>query len=427
MSHSVTCPACHTEFEVTAALRGQLEAQVRGEYAEQLREQRTAHERALREVASEKERLAAAEQSLNERVQRELETQRSSLVVTLRTQLADEMQVQLADKDSQLQELKGQLGQARQQELELLKRKRELEAKAEELELHVQRQLQAERAKIRNEAVQQIQEQHALKEAEKDKTIQDLSVKLKEVQRKLEQGSQRLQGEVLELALEDLLRSSFVHDSLSPVAKGVAGGDCLQQVQTPAGHQCGTILWETKRTKSWSNAWLAKARDDQRAAGANVVVLVTEALPDGVRSFDLIGGVWVCSWAHAKSLAMVLRHSLLELAKSTAAKEGQNEKMELIYGYLSRHEFRQRIEGIVEACISMQRDIESEKRSFNRIWKKREQEITRTLMNTACFYGDLQGIVGGGMLPNVSGLALHGEIDDADVRQEPRAIAAIPA
>lgn len=193
--------------------------------------------------------------------------------------------------------------------------------------------------------------------------------------------------------------------NISSELVGVRGGDVLQGVLDCTGLNCGRILWESKRTKNWSNSWFAKARDDQRSARAGCVAIVSEALPDGVRTFALIDGVWVCSWSCVVGLAAALRVGLIEIGKSKLAVQGQHEKMELVYNYLAGREFQQRVSGVVEAFVSMQTDLDSEKRSMHRVWSKREKQLQRALSNTAGLYGDLQGIIGASM-PVIEGLAM---------------------
>jgi hypothetical protein len=325
----------------------------------------------------------------------------------------------LKDRETQLSELKSKLTAANDRELAFRKRERELETAKEELELKVARQIDAEGSRIREEAKLQLEEQHLLKTAEKDKTISDLAAKLKELQRRIEQGSQQLQGEVQELALEQMLENAFPSDRIEPVGKGVTGGDNIQRVQNISGTICGSILWESKRTKNWSNAWLAKARDDQRAARTDCVILVSETLPEGVHSFAFVEGVWVCSWAAAKSLATALRHGLIEVTKARMAIKGQNAKQELVYNYLASSEFQNRIAGIAEAFITMQTDLASEKRAFQKQWSKREKQLERATANTASLYGDLQGIIGAS-LPTNEGLETLLLKDEPNHKPEPQ-------
>lgn len=214
------------------------------------------------------------------------------------------------------------------------------------------------------------------------------------MKRKAEQGSQQLQGEVQELELEALLRAKFPQDTIEPVPKGEHGGDVLHRVVGPLGKVCGTILWESKRTKNWSDSWLVKLREDQRAAKAEIAVIMSHALPKDVESFDLIDHVWVAHPRVAIPIAVTLRQSLLELAMARKASEGQQTKMEMVYQYLMGPRFRQRVQAIVEAFSSMQEDLDREKKAITKQWAKRGEQIERVMQATVGMYGDLQGIAG---------------------------------
>lgn len=230
--------------------------------------------------------------------------------------------------------------------------------------------------------------------AEKDKLIADAQRQVEEMKRKMEQGSQQLQGEVQELEMEALLRAKFSRDTIEPVPKGEHGGDALHRVLGPLGQVCGTILWESKRTKNWSDGWLAKIREDQRAAKAELAIIVSQVLPKDVETFDLIDGVWVTSPRCAIPVAIALRHSLVELASARQAGEGQQTKMEMVYQYFTGPRFRHRIQAIVEKFGDMQEDLDKERKALTKQWAKREEQIRGVIEATAGMYGDLQGIAG---------------------------------
>ncbi|QDV11471.1 hypothetical protein CA51_13350 [Rosistilla oblonga] len=417
MKNTLSCPNCNHEIELTELMRTQVASQIRGELGAEATKLRRQLENQQNEVALQREALDKQRETLAEQIQLRVDEQRVSLLAEANQKAAAAVAVEIADRDAQLKELAETLDTARTNELELRKQQRQLQSEKESLKLEVARQLDDERNKIVEETKLQLDEAHQLRQAEKDKTIAEMAARLKELQRKVEQGSQQLQGEVQELALEDLLSTLFSADSIEPVAKGVHGGDAIQRVYDTSGLGCGEMLWESKRTKKWSNAWLAKARDDQRAARAGCVVIVTEVLPPGIRNFGLIDGVWVCNWPSVAGLATALRVGLVELGKSKLAVQGQNEKMELVYNYLAGREFQQRVEGVVEAFVTMQTDLESERRSMQRIWSKREKQLQRALLNTAGLYGDLQGIIGSSM-PAIEGLATPAiEYSDVSVPQ----------
>jgi hypothetical protein len=232
---------------------------------------------------------------------------------------------------------------------------------------------------------------------EKEVQIAGMQRQIEELRRKAEQGSQQLQGEALELELESLLRGRFPRDLIEPVPKGEFGGDVLHRVLGPSEQLCGTILWESKQTKNWSDGWLAKLRDDQRSAKADIALIVSSALPKGVEAFDLIDGVWVAETRFAIPLAIALRQSLIEVATSRQAQEGQETKMALVYQYLTGPRFRHRIDAIVEKFTDMQTDLDRERKTMMRMWAKREAQLRGVLDSTAGLYGDLQGIAGRAM------------------------------
>lgn len=406
LANSITCPSCKTEIEVNEVLRSELTSQIRSEMGAELSAKRAELNNTKQELEKQRAEVDAARDAVEDQIRKGIEAQRSSVVLEAQQKARADLAVELQDRDRRAEELQARLKEAQVNELELRKRERDLLAQKEQLQLDLARQLEVERESIRATARQQYEAQHHLKDAEKEKQITDLRKQIDELKRKAEQGSQQLQGEVQELALEALLRTAFPADNVTPVAKGVCGGDSAQQVLDATGLSCGTILWESKRTKNWSHGWLAKVRDDQRVARAACAVIVSEALPDGLKTFALVDGVWVCSWACVRPLATALRVGLIEVAKSRLAVQGQHDKMEMVYNYLASQEFRNRVAGIVEAFMTMRQDLESEMRSMQRLWSKREKQLDRAMMNTAGMYGDLQGIIGAS-LPAISGLAIN--------------------
>jgi hypothetical protein len=298
----------------------------------------------------------------------------------------------------ELQELLEQrnqkLAEAQQAQAGLLKKERELEDAKREIELTLQRRLGEELGKERERTKREVAEEHRLTMAAKEKQIADLQKNIEDWKRKAEQGSQQLQGEIAELDLEQILSTKFPQDSIEPVPKGEHGGDMLQRVHAPTGLLCGSILWESKRTKNWSNEWLPKLRSDQRAAKAEAAIIVSEALPKDVATFDAIDGVLVVSRECVVPVAMLVRQQLVEIAGARQANQGQQTKMELLYEYLTGPHFRHRVEAIVEAFSSMHEDLIKEKRVLQRQWAKREKQIEIVMESTVGMWGDLQGITG---------------------------------
>jgi hypothetical protein len=247
---------------------------------------------------------------------------------------------------------------------------------------------------VRDKAKQEAEDGLKLRLLEKEEQRSSMQRQIEELKRRAEQGSQQLQGEVLELELEASIRAKFPRDLIEPVAKGEFGGDVLQRVLGPHDQHCGTILWESKRTKNWSDGWLAKLRNDQRAAKAEIALLVSNALPKDVIAFDFIDGVWVVEPRCALPVAIALRQSLLELSAARHATDGQQTKMELVYQYLTGPRFRHRVEAIVEKIRDMQDDLDRERKMMTKQWAKREQQIRIVIESTVGMYGDVQGIAG---------------------------------
>ena len=240
---------------------------------------------------------------------------------------------------------------------------------------------------------------------------------IEELKIKAEQGSQQAQGEVLEIELEQMLKSAFPYDIIEPVPKGIKGADVLQKVNNPMGQYCGTIIWESKRTKGWNDDWIEKLKDDQREIKADIAVLMSIVLPKEINGFSQFKGIWVTSFPLAVALAVALRANLIEVTCAKQAAVGKAEKMEAIYNYLSGAEFKQKVEAIVEAFVTMSADLSKEKAAMNKLWSKREQQIKKVIMNTARMYGDMQGIIGAS-LPEIKSLELKALTDGTEQTKE---------
>ncbi len=331
---------------------------------------------------------------LKQQYENEIGRTKKSIEEKARKEVQDSLNLKISDLNEQLEEKAKNLKEAQKQELELRKRQRELEEKEEKLELELSRKIDAERQKIIEKASKEFEETHRLKEAEKDKQLEDMKMQIGELKRKAEQGSQQMQGEVLELELEESLKEEFPFDDIEPVAKGVKGGDIIQTVKTQSGRICGKILWETKRTKNWSDSWIQKLKDDQREAKADLAILASESLPKGFHHFRMISGVWVTDVQSVVSLALALRVVLIQVTRERETQIGKKEKMEIAYNYLTGQEFRNRVEAIVESFTAMKEDLEAERRAMQKIWAKREKQMERVISNAAGMHGDLQEIAG---------------------------------
>ncbi|HRN87883.1 DUF2130 domain-containing protein [Hyphomicrobium sp.] len=397
----ITCPNCRTDIKLTESLAQPLIEATRARYEQALsaKDAEVAkRETALRAMkdALEKDK-AALQAEIADRVAQErvkIAAQEAEKAKRLSAADLSEKTKQLADLQDVLREREAKLADAQKAQAELIRKQRELDDAKRELDLTVEKRVQDSLTDVRQKAKQEAEDALKLKVLEKEETISSMQRQIEDLKRRAEQGSQQLQGEALELELENLLRTRFSRDLIEPVAKGEFGGDVLQRVYGPQDQPCGTILWESKRTKNWSDLWLPKLRGDQRAAKAEFALLVTNALPKNVEAFDLIDGVWVAEPRCAIPVAIALRQSLIELATARDAKKGQQTKMELVYEYLTGPRFRHRVEAIVEKFTDMQLDLDRERKWMTKQWAKREQQIRIVVEATAGMYGDVQGIAG---------------------------------
>lgn len=395
---TIKCPHCGGEVPLTEAISSQLRTEIQGEYAERMKAVQA-------DVAKREKAVAQREEKTEEAIAQRIAAERTKLEAELKRKAQEAVLVDLEDLRQQTAEMKGKLDEAVKNELALRKERRELEELQKNAELERQRALDAERAKIAEETRRRFEEEHRPKDQQKDKMIDDMKGQIDELKRKLEQGSQQLQGEAEELSLEDLLKKTFVHDVVEEVPKGVRGADAIHKVMLPTGEHIGTIIWESKQTKAWSDGWIAKLKSDQRDAKAELAAIVSVAMPDDIRSVGYRDGVWICDPLAAVGLAMALRSQLVEVAAAKGALIGQQGKMEAVYTYLSGTSFRQKIEGIVEAFTSMRVDLEGEKRAMNKHWAKRDEQIHQVLLNTTRMYGELHAIIGAS-LPEIASLEI---------------------
>ncbi|NOY28669.1 MAG: DUF2130 domain-containing protein [Planctomycetes bacterium] len=405
MDNLINCPHCKNEFPLDQVMSAQLDETIRSELEAEFSEKtrRLVDER--NQLAQQKKQLAAGQEQLDQQVQDAVAKQRGAIESKAQAVAQQAVAVEIKDRDQRLAEASERLMAFEQQELGLRKKARQLEQQAEQQELEIGRRMDVERKKVRDQVLAQAQEENQFKQAEKDLKIQSMIKQIDELKQKAEQGSQQIQGEVQEIELEKLLPELFPGDVIEPVAKGVRGADVLQHVFDHNGRDCGAILWESKRTKNWSDKWLSKVRDDQEEAKANCACIISAALPESIRHFGEIGDVWVANFSCVRSVAVAIRRVLIETAQARLASEGQQGKMEIVYSYLFGPEFRNRVRGLVEPYVEMQTDLESEKRAFQRHWNKRQKQLDRALASTTGLYGDLQGILGSG-LQEIEGMDL---------------------
>jgi hypothetical protein len=398
---TLTCPSCSTEIKLTESLAAPLIADTRRRYETQLAQKEaevTAREAAIRD---QQQQLACARQGIDAEVATRLDQERGKIAVAeaLKAKRLVETDLEarakeIADLNQVLRQRDAKLAEAQQAQADLIRKQRELDDAKREIDLTIQKQVQAELGAVRDQAKQETEAALTLRVREKEEQIASMQRQIEDLKRKAEQGSQQLQGEVQELALEALLRERFARDLIEPVPKGEFGGDLIQRVVGPAGQVVGSILWESKQTKNWSDGWLGKLREDQRATKADVALIVSHTLPKGLQTFDYIDGIWVTDPKCAVAVAVALRESLLALSAARLAGEGQQTKMEMIYRYLTGPRFRHRIEAVVERFTEMQADLDRERKAMTRLWAKRQEQIHGVVETMAGLYGDLQGIAG---------------------------------
>ena len=375
MVNIILCPYCKKNIELTEAL------------THQIREQQ--------------------KQMLDEQFQKKLAEVKKITEDSLKKELEEKYKFEEQDLKKQLEQKEKKLSDFRNQEMKLREEKRALEEEKKDLKLEVQRQIDEEKKKIEEKILKDEEEKHHLKDLEKEKIINDLKKALEDAQRKAQQGSQQLQGEVQELDLEQILKNAFPTDVIEPVEKGVKGADLRQTVKTLRGNLCGVILWESKRTKAWSDSWITKLKDDLRAEKANIPVIISSVLPGEADSgFGLIDGVWVCSFSLVIPLAEIIRQKLIEVAKERFLSQGKGEKADRLYSYITSHEFSQQVEAMVEVYKNMNGQILKERAAFEKLWKTREEQVKKLLLSTANVVGGIMGQVGSSSMPQIKGLEL---------------------
>ena len=422
---TVLCPQCKTEIKLTESLAAPLLESIRRDYEQRLmqkdadiaKREKTLHER---EASLQKQKESIDEQVAQKMQQEEIriaaeEAKKAKLA--LGNELDRKMK-EVNDLQEVLKQRDAKLADAQKAQADLIRKQRELDDARRELELTVEKRVQTDLSAAREKAKKEAEDEMKLKVMEAEQTIASMQKQIEDLKRRAEQGSQQLQGEVQELEIESLLSARFPRDTIQPVPKGEFGGDILHRVIGPLGQPCGTILWESKRTKNWSEGWLPKLREDQRAAKAEIAVILSQVLPKDVETFGLVDQVWVAHPKVALPVAVALRQTLIEIAGARQASEGQQTKKEMVYQYLTGPRFRHRIQAIVEAFSSMREDLDRERKAITKQWSKREEQIDRVMQATVGMYGDLQGIAGK-TLQEIEGLEFQGLLDFNADEKEP--------
>jgi hypothetical protein len=386
---TIKCPKCGAEVPLTESLAAPMVAAVRKEYEDRAALHERQHEREIETRVND----ARAQETI--KAQQAVQEQLAAAKATA------------SNAEQEAEGLRAKLSEAQNAQAAAIKKERALAERERELDLTVERRVSAEVQVAASKAETAVDERYKLKLLEKDTLLESLQGKITDLQQKIEQGSQQLQGEAQEIELETTLRAKFPFDAIIEVAKGVNGADVQQQVMAPSGSYCGLILWESKRTKRWSDGWLPKLREDGRKAGADLLVIVSAALPEAVETFDCVDNVWVCSPKTALSVAVALRAALLGAHNVRQVQAGMKTKSEEVYAYVTGPQFKRRVEALVEAFTTMQEDLTAEQKAAQRQWAKRSAQIERVLTSTSGMFGDMQGIAGKA-LPEPEGLALTG-------------------
>ena len=380
MSTIIKCPNCGNEFEPNESLREEVKKELRDEMKEW---QRKKQEEFNAQIGDERKKIQQeTEQAIRKSISSDYEN---------RLRLLD-----LTNKDNE-----EKLKQARQQQLEYLKKEQELKTKEEELELSVQKKVLVEREKLAEEIRKLEDQRMAAMQTEFQLRLKEMEEKLEsqkklaeEMKRKAEQGSMQLQGEVQEIALEEMLRAAFPFDMITEVGKGVRGADCIQTVRNSYGQECGQIIYESKRTSNFSIEWIEKLKADMRFLGAEIAVIVTKTMPKEMDCFGIKDGVWICSFGEVKALASVLRDGVIRIFNAAKNQENKGDKMQLLYDYLTSSEFAEQWKAIREGFVSMKSSIQKERDTMERLWKAREKQLEKVLLNAAHVRGSIEGIAG---------------------------------
>ncbi len=391
MSAAIKCPNCSHEFEPSDAIREEVQRELRAKTVEWQKKKTEEFQQQLQRQEIEHQQLLKTEK---EKLQQQLEE-------NLRKTITSDFENKLRLLEQNNKETEEKLKSARQKELEFLQKEQTLKNKEAEIEITVQKQLQEQREKLA-EDIRKIEEQKTanketefqLRMKELEKQLADQKKLADEMRRKAEQGSMQLQGEVQELALEEMLRSAFPFDTVAPVGKGVRGADCILTVRNNLGQESGRIIFESKRTKDFGNDWIEKLKADMRSQGADIAVIVTQALPKDMDRFGEKEGVWICSFAEVKAIVHMLRDGIIRVFTATRKEENKGDKMHLLYDYLTSNEFAEQWKAIREGFMTMKISIQKERDAMEKLWKAREKQLEKVLLNAAHIRGSIEGISG---------------------------------
>ena len=420
----IECPNCAHIFNVEDTISKNIEERLRKELQkkqQEIIEERNQQQKLFEEQQAQFLKSQAEFENKRRQAQEEYKIKIEADRAQIRKELLETAEKEAAEKNElkfkQLEEdalkKKAEIRALQEKELLFMKKENELKEKQEQLELKIQKE-RIETARLVEEKVKKSEaEKFEMQKREFQKKMDDQQKLIDEMKRKAEQGSMQMQGEVQELAIEDDLKIQFPFDIIEEVSKGVRGADCIQTVRNSVGVLCGKIIYESKRTKNFSNEWVDKLKDDMRLAGADIPVLISETLPKNQKSFELVNGVWVCSFSEFKSLATTLREGLIKVQQVSDSNENKGDKMQMLYSFLTGNEFRSQVQAIVEGFEMLKQDLDKEKKAMMNIWKKREKQIEKVMYNTTNMYGAIEGIAGAAIQP-IKSLGFNDLLEDID-------------
>ncbi|MCC6817968.1 MAG: DUF2130 domain-containing protein [Bacteroidia bacterium] len=405
----VTCPSCKTQFSIESAMTADLEKEIDAKLRKELNEKYAIEKKKLEEGAKLRdEQLAIERKSFIEQQQKELSEKRKEMEELIKSKLTQEHEELMTSLRKNNEEQEEKLKTFRRMEVEKLEMEKRMKEMSELHELETKKKILEHEVLMKEKLSKEVEQKSELVIKELNKQLDDQKKLIEEMKRKSEQGSMQLQGEVQELALEEMLKQTFIFDQITEVGKGVKGADLIQTVLNAQGQACGTIVWESKRTKEFQPLWIEKFKADFRQSGGDIGVIVTQAMPKDMDGFGLKEGIYICSYHEAKSLALVLRNSLIKVSDAVSANENKGEKMQMLYSFLTGNEFKHQIEAITEGFMSMKKAIISERSAMEKIWKEREKQIDKVLLNAVGMYGSIKGIAGSAV-SDIKALDLGGD------------------
>ncbi|MGZ3884283.1 MAG: DUF2130 domain-containing protein, partial [Bacteroidia bacterium] len=391
---TIKCPNCKTEFPIGDAMAKEIEDGIKQRYLERFTKDQKALDEEKLKLRNESEALKLMQENQEKIIADKVSLQKRVLQEEAIKKAAEEMNLQLGMLQKELLEKNVKIKEAQQKELELMQKENRLKEERESLNLELEKKMIERQKEIEDKIKKTESERNELRFKEYEKRLADQVELIETMKRKAEQGSMQLQGEVQELALEELLRAAFPFDTIEEVGKGVKGADCIQLVRNNLGIECGKIIYESKRTKAFGGDWIDKLKADMRSKNADVAVLVTETMPKDLDFFGLKDGVWICTFSEVKALSHVLRDGIIKIAGAAKTQENKGEKMTMLYNYLTGNEFAEQWKAIREGFLSMRLSIQNEKTAMERLWKAREKQLEKVLLNAAHIRGSVDGIAG---------------------------------